>query len=49
MRPIFNRVAGTYTKIDSINGLSNNKILAPLQTGMWWKNLFLKNECTKEA
>ena len=30
----------TYTKIYSIKGLSKKEASAPLQAGMWWKNIF---------
>ena len=30
---------GTYTRIHSIKGFSK-KTLAPLQTGVWWRDLF---------
>ena len=31
---------GTYTRIHSIKGLSKKNTFAPLQTGMWWGDLF---------
>ena len=35
---------GTYMSLYSIKKYS--KVLAPLQTGTWWRDLFLKNELT---
>ena len=41
VRPSLDRLTGgIYTKIHSINGLSKKETFAPLQTGMWWRNLF---------
>ena len=31
---------GTYKRIHSIKGLSKKETFAPLQVGMWWRNLF---------
>ena len=41
IRPGLDRlVGGTYTKIHSIKGVPKKEMLASLQTGMWWKNIF---------
>ena len=43
IRPSHDRLTGeTYTRIHSIKGFSKKETLAPLQTEMWWKNLFLQ-------
>ena len=40
--PVLDRITGgTYTRINSIKGLSKKEVFTPLQTGMWWRNLFL--------
>ena len=31
---------GTYTRIHSIKGLSIKETFSPLQTGVWWRDLF---------
>ena len=31
---------GTYTRILSIKGLSIKETFSPLQTGVWWRDLF---------
>ena len=41
VRPGLDRLTGgTYKSIHSIKGLSEKEAFAPLQTGMWWSNLF---------
>ena len=37
-RSLYRLTGGTHTRIHSIKKYS--KTLAPLQTGMWWRNLF---------
>ena len=32
---------GTYKRIHFIKEISKKEVLAPLQTEMWWRNLFL--------
>ena len=42
IRPSLDKFTGrTHTRIHFIKGLSKKEVLAPLQTGIWWRNLFL--------
>ena len=41
IRPSLDRLTGgTYKRIHSIKGPSKKETFAPLQAGMWWRNLF---------
>ena len=41
IRPGLDRLTwGTYIRIHFLKDLSKKKTSAPLQTGMWWGNLF---------
>ena len=37
---LYRLTGGTYTRIHSIKGLSKKETFAPLQTGVWWRQVF---------